>query len=1030
MSNKSKPAVHQVDERPQNAAAPLAGSGTAVDQARLNWVMLIYLCSGLCSLIDEVVWVRLLKLILGNTVYASTIVVSMFMGGLAAGALVMSRFADRVRHPMRLYAVLEVGATFSALALPWMLQLADSVYRWFYAVYRPSTTGLLFLQIITSATILLVPAMVMGSTLPLLGRYVTQVGGGIGRYVGRLYALNTLGAATGCFLAGTVLIRSVGVMPTLYIAAALNLLVALGGYVLSRNQAPAVEPATTVPDHSNEQQIPGNHRLLLMLGFFGSGLISIGYEIIWMRSIVFRHGAFTYVFSSVLTVYLLGNFIGAWIGSRLSRRLERPAVAFGVSLGLLGILGLFYFRWLGQWHSSAADQVLAVFGQLASRPAFTKSFAPLIHSTFLYLIPAIMMGIGFPLALQAWSNLKHEVGETTGTVYGINTIGAVLGGISSGFVLLPLVGAQMSMSVLGLGAIWIGGAMVLTFSTRRTGTMQLGVVVVLLFLTVLGIVLPSETVTEQVVRIPNTELLDTKEGVTTTVSVHQVPVNNAAIKLLASSGLVVAGNDEDIRSGQQTLGHLGTFLNKNSREVLTVGFGSGETSACLSTHNLERLDCVEISPELVELALRHFGDINLGDDLNSEVNMMYMDGKNYLHLTDQHYDLIMNGANVPSQTGSAPMFAREHFINAREHLNPNGLFMTKMHLTSVSRSGFDSILGTFMDVFPHASIWFPVTKPHVFFYLVGSREPQTYSPQHIDNELARENVSNRLNILRYRNSHDVLSCYVGDETDLRRYVGEEYETNSDYTPYVEFNLDEDDLMKSSFFHEFIGSVRRDSLLKHIDWTGFSDAQREQWTAQHKIVYEVSTHIIEAQQRQDTVTPLQHIAAGLQLMPDHPALLDQKNRVLARVQSDLNRGKNDRFFTGKIIEDMNAVLVTAPDFSSAWRISSQALQFRQDWPNAVAAGEKAVETDPENAFTRLNLGMLLQRTGNTEQAMVHLLEAVRLQPDNAGLRRALASVYNMTGQRDKAIGEFREAIRLAPDDRISKSALQKLLGESR
>ena len=393
--------------------------------------------------------------------------------------------------------------------------------------------------------------------------------------------------------------------------------------------------------------------------------------------------------------------------------------------------------------------------------------------------------------------------------------------------------------------------------------MQLGVAVVLLSLTVLGIVLPSETVTEQVVRIPNTELMDTREGVTTTVSVHQVPVNNASIKLLASSGLVVAGNDEDIRSGQQTLGHLGTFLNKNSREVLTVGFGSGETSACLSTHDLERLDCVEISPELVELALRHFGDINLGDDLNREVNMLYMDGKNYLHLTDRHYDLIMNGANVPSQTGSAPVFARE-----------------------------------------------------------------------------------------------------------------------------------------------------------------------QWTARHKIMYEASTHIIEAQQRQDTVTPLRHIAAGLQLMPDHPALLDQKNRVLARVQGDLHRGQNDRFFTDKIIEDMNAVLATAPDFSSAWLISSQALQFRQDWPNAVAAAGKAVETDPENAFTRLNLGMLLQRTGNTEEAMVHLLEAVRLQPDNAGRRRALGSVYNMTGQRDKAIGEFREAIRLAPDDRVSKAALQKLLGESR
>ncbi|MCK4306039.1 MAG: fused MFS/spermidine synthase, partial [Candidatus Eisenbacteria sp.] len=191
----------------------------AAHSVGVRWITLIYFCSGICSLIDEVVWVRLLKLTLGNTVYASSIVISMFMGGLALGALLMTRFADRVERPLRLYALLEVCATFSALSLPIALRFADQGYRWFYTQAHPSPAGLLALQVIVSAVLLLVPAMVMGSTLPLLSRYVTAVHDRVGRLVGRLYALNMLGATLGTFLAGFVLIRSVGVMGTLYIAA-------------------------------------------------------------------------------------------------------------------------------------------------------------------------------------------------------------------------------------------------------------------------------------------------------------------------------------------------------------------------------------------------------------------------------------------------------------------------------------------------------------------------------------------------------------------------------------------------------------------------------------------------------------------------------------------------------------------------------------------------------------------------------------------------------------------------------------------
>ncbi|MHC4791496.1 MAG: fused MFS/spermidine synthase [Planctomycetota bacterium] len=409
-------------------------------RASINWIMLIYFTSGACSLIDEVVWVRLLKLTLGNTVYATSIVVSVFMAGLALGALIMSRYSDRITRRLRLYALLETLVTISALSLPWALKLADTVYVWFYRAYHPTHPQLLIVQVFISAVILLIPTMLMGGTLPLLGRFVTALEKEAGHLVGKLYALNTLGAALGCFLAGFVLIRSLGVMGALYTAAALNLLVAFGGWFLSRFsrikgtenvEAAAAEVSAVVVPKTTDGRF-----YLLVLAFFMSGLISIGYEIIWMRSIVHLLGGYTYVFSAVLTIYLLGNVIGAGIGSRLVRRLKRPAVGFSITLSLLGLCGIFYLPLLIVWSSKVLPHANRVFEAIDARLGISPlTLGPLIQNAFLFLVPTLIMGIGFPIALQAWANHMHKVGRSTGTAYGANTIGAVVGGIVTGFVL-------------------------------------------------------------------------------------------------------------------------------------------------------------------------------------------------------------------------------------------------------------------------------------------------------------------------------------------------------------------------------------------------------------------------------------------------------------------------------------------------------------------------------------------------------------------------------------------------------------------
>ena len=1004
---------------------------TACDGAGIKWVMLIYFCSGACSLIDEVVWVRLLKLTLGNTVYASSIVVSVFMGGLALGALVMGRYADGIRRRLRLYALLEVLATISALSLPWFLSLVEAIYKWFFVKFEPSPTALLFLQVVISTVVLLVPSTVMGSTLPLLGRYVTGLHSRVGRLVGRLYALNMLGAAAGCFLAGFVLIRLVGVMGTLYIAAGINMLVAFGGWMLSRLHEAGGAVAT---DITAEQQ-PGvaavqaanGRRYLLMLAFFTSGLVSIGYELVWMRSIVFLLRGFTYVFSGVLTVYLLGNVAGAWIGSRLSKRLRRPAVGFGVSLTCLGALGIFYIPWLSMWHTRMVPNITRLFGTALGVADVKAMIWPLFHTTFLFFLPAMTMGIGFPLALQAWSNYRHKVGQTTGTVYGINTIGAVLGGLVTGFLLIPFMGVQLSITVLGLAGIWLGAAMVEAFAERLTITRRVSHLATAAGLTAIAIVIPSDIFVRRLVaaQMPETQLLSVKEGVTTTVSVHREV--GAETLVLATSGLPVAG--DHLRGVQKTLGHLGILLNNNTEDVLSVGFGAGETALCMSLHNLKRIDTVEIAPELVEVALKFFRHINLGDQLDEKVNMIYMDAKNYINLTQRKYDLIVNDCTDPKAVAdNASLFTKEYFHAGLEHLKPRGIFASYLPIRSIPVSCVHSIMGTFAEVFPHMTIWFPTAlSGHDFFYLVGTKAPQLFSPKHIDDKLKQDGIGKSVKQLNFHNSHYVLSCYMGDKKDLERYITE-FNLNSDFSPYIEFSIDLNESLseKRQWFTAFAAKVRRyDSIFEHIDWTGFSQDERQRWLQEYALFHEASGYLLASRMEPRVITRLWNSFNGLKIMPQHASLIEQEDNDLLTYPSALNAGL---FNPDHLMREVNDILRREPEFGPAWLIKSWLLQQRNDRRAGLNAAEKAVQCSPNTAAARENAGRLLLEHGQVDKAIEHFTAAVRLMPEQASFRFELGIALAEKGQLEEAISQLREGLRLEPENAKVREILADLLAQ--
>jgi len=994
-------------------------------RASVNWIMLIYFASGACSLIDEVVWVRLLKLTLGNTVYASSIVVSMFMGGLALGALIMGRYSDRVKEHLRLYALLETLVTISALLLPWALKLADNVYIWFYRTYDPTHGQLLIVQVIISAAILLVPSMIMGSTLPLLGRFVTALEKEAGHLVGKLYALNTLGAAAGCFLAGFVFIRALGVMGSLYTAAGLNLLVAFGGWFLSRfsgveiqekTEAAAAETAESTPAKTTDSRF-----YLLILAFFMSGLISIAYELLWMRSIIHLLGGVTYVFSAVLTIYLLGNVIGAGIGSRLAKRLKTPALSFAVTLSLLGFCGVFYLPALILWISNVLPLVNNVFEAIYSwMPVSEYIIKPLLQSAFLFLLPAIIMGIGFPIALQAWANHVHKVGRSTGTAYGANTIGAVLGGIITGFVLLPLLGLQTSITILGLAGLWIAAVMSVIFSRNSNALSRWILPIAAVLMTIITTTVPSNlfsTVVKINPRLPSHyELVSVKEGITTTISLHR-DINDGSLRL-HSSGQSVAGDNYVERGDQKMLGHFGVFLNTGAKSILSVGFGSGETTACLSKHNLERVDCVEIAPEIVKTSLEFFRHINLGDKLDEEINMIYMDAKNYIHLTDTKYDVIINDSIHPRDFAeNASLYTKEYFESAKQRLNDKGMILSWLPTYDMPASVFDSIIGTQLKVFPYVTIWHLTPHPAPLILVAGSKQQQYYSPKYIDNILLQENVKESMARINIHNSMDVLTCYIADQNDLTKQMGD-FHINSDYSPFVEFTTD-DETPHRQMIRKYVVNLRSTSVYDHIDWVGFTEPGKQKWLTAYKRLYEASSYLFMAYDADNYFSKLQYCMDGLVVLPNNPALRDFRKKVEKRLFQNaislIQLGKADQALT--LGDQITAIY---PQSSVAWIIKSVANRSKGNLPKALTDALRSVELDPESEDARFNLGFIFFQLGRFEKAITEYEETLRFAERSGRISShtqvkildALATAYYSAGRREDALKTTQKALDIA------------------
>jgi spermidine synthase len=791
----------------------------------------LYCASGAAALVYEVVWTRLLTLQLGHTVAAASTVLAAFMGGLALGAAAAGRFlsARRVSRVgqvgqegpthstystyLTFYAALEIAIAACALALPFALRGTVPLLAWAYADgTAPLRFGLL--RVAISLTLVGIPAAAMGATFPIAAQWLSS-----GRLqqspASVLYAANTVGAALGALAAGFWLIPSVGLRATTWVGVALNVVAAAGALWLTRPRSEVAqdfspaEPARLSPERrakalrhkppSPSHPSPSVRSTVLVpspgLAWTAvaiSGFSALVYEVAWTRLLALVIGPTTYAFSTMAAAFIAGLALGSATGTLLSRRVARPSVWLAWML-LAGAVASMTAAWYAA--SRLPFAVAAQVGDPAA--AFSNIVGAQALAVGLLLLPSTMaLGATFPLALAVAAMGEPTVARDAARVYVANTLGAILGALLAGFVLIPSLGLRSTfqfaaiVSALGGAACWIATKtrkhetkpfFVPSWFRGRSallpGTVGAAAIAVIVALPRWDHELLASGAykyapylqsadLETVLRAGTLEFY--KEGAAGTVSVKRL----TGVRSLAIDGKVDASNGADMLT-QRLLGLLPVLLHGNARSVAIIGLGSGVTvGSALAPGTVQRADVIEISPEVVDAS--RFFDPESGHVLaQPAVRLIVGDGRSHLLLSPRRYDVIVSEPSNPWMAGVSALFTREFFEAARERLEPGGLLCQWAHTYDISPDDLKSIVRTFAEVFPQGTMWL-VGEGDLL--LIGARDGA------IDARLAglaakcREGATPAaLSTVGVDPAHapfGLLSLYAGGPRDLVRYAGD------------------------------------------------------------------------------------------------------------------------------------------------------------------------------------------------------------------------------------------------------------------
>jgi spermidine synthase len=888
--------------------------------------LLLAFASGACALVYESLWLRALGLVFGNTVLAGATVMAAFMGGLSLGAALVGRWLRRARlPPLRVYALLELAVAGCALLLPMGFEALVPLLRPLYG-----SAWLTPFRLAASLLLLLLPTACMGGTFPALARVL-----GASR-LAPLYAVNTAGGIAGVLLVAFWLIPAFGVGGANALAVLASAVTAAVAWRLGKGgevapDAPALAAAARAATPA-------------LLAALVAGFVALAFEVLAFRVLLLVFGSTTYAFTIMLAVYLAGIALGSALASAWLAKPRPLALAVGMGAGGLSLLAvaasvdrlpwlyLLALRWLG----------LGWGADLLARSAVAGAFL---------LPPTLAFGALFALALrERVAAADAAVERSAGQLYAANCVGAILGSLAAGFLLLPRLGLQASLVLLA--------AALLGFSAWRVAPRRAAAAALLLpalALAPLALRPWDRTLLAQGVYIDprlffdgsgrialqrvvaEQRLLHDREGIAATVAVLE---GEGIVTSLRLDGKVEMSDLPADRRLGRMMGHLPLLLHGQARTAMNLGLGAGLTVAGLAAHPLARIDVVELEPAVVEAA-RVLAPLNRGVVDDPRVRVIVGDGRNHLRLSSERYDVITSDPFEPTVGGAAGLFTREAFAGARSRLAPGGLVCQWVPLYEMGPRELESIFAAFASAFPSVSVWFTGRDT----LLIGAERPPPLLPARLRAQMADARVRADLQDARLDTPERLLATFVGELGPERRWAAP---PNSDGFPLIEFEAP-----KRRWQPTLAANLRWLLAQRSRRAPGVNGASEEQQQAMARAYLAQSAAMLALVERASgsLEAARQQARKALELDPGQP--LGLAVYVAAEIQFALQGGDLER-------------------------------------------GLKALELDREAVAERVQLAQALLARGRHDDARPLAQQALELRPHSLGARLVLLEVQHKRG----------------------------------
>ncbi len=963
----------------------------------------VFLTTGACGLIYQVAWQRYLLNLFGATIYSISTVLAAFMGGLALGSLLFGRVAEKIKKPLRLYGILEIIVGVSALLVPTALRSLDPLFVSIYGTWGSQFFVYSLLRFVLIFAILLVPTTMMGGTLPLLSKFVSPSGKRPGARVGTLYAMNTFGAVTGTILTGFFLLRVWGVSNTIALAVALNIAAGIIAILLARM-------TTSLPDGEDQQLSPASStvialeppspharlRPLVFLAYFVSGFAALGLEVVWSRSLVFTFELLkntTYSFSAMLAVFLVGIAVGSSVASPIVERDRSPWRTFALLQILIGLSAtISFFVLYGICYELGASWVELVDAETGA-VRWTQTLALVfLRSAAVVFPPTFLMGFAFPYAVRCVTLTADNarVGEQTGQLYSINTLGAILGSFLTGFFILPALGIAQTIWLLGAiqaatGILLFTGVPSLAPASKRLIWVTLGA----LGIAVTFLRIPRPAVFQPLE--PLEKLLFYKEGPLATVAVTE---NSLGYRTIFVDNVGVAGTEPMLLTDQKSLAHVPMLFLRNPKRALTVGFGSGGASYSYTLHpELEDIHCVEITETVIEAAptlvdsnhdvvtyapeyKRRTGRLPAGNPLwddggrsgwyksDPRYRIILDDVRSYLHFTNTRYDIIATDCTDLRYKSNANLYDYEYFRLTRDRITDDGMVVVWMPLAGLSDEAFRVALRTFYRVFPNMEIFYMNNEPTHYLLLIGTKEPLKVDLGVMRAKLGNERVRKDLAELHLDSAEKILSCFICGRDVLKDYLSGDILNTEDF-PYLEFESPRFGYGDAPILHNLESLVK---LREHPARLLTRANVNSDDLALIQRYFDAAPHIIEGHHHYRKVELLEAAKSWLKALEINPN--DQAVRNLLRFE-ELRRkvaGQPDNVWAALMMGEVLLIQDKAAEATPYFKEAIKRAEARASDPRIATMCAKAWQ----------QLAQIAESRGRKEEAQKYREQAVQLE----------------------------------------------------